>query len=173
MADPVSLEHQQSSSLPLLQRDRTTQLTRSVHLLGFDTLDHIVGCVHYDHPQDLSRLCRVSKQMYYICVPWIYRSAVFDFSGMGTTLLQRLADGFSELPRYVRSVRLNNCRKARTGDWAKLAESVLRLARLERFSWDSYADLPDVIHEPLLRFRPMPTLQAHVTRLYPRWINTR
>ena len=134
--------------------------------LHYDVLDMIVAYVFYDHPQDLLALSRASKQLYFTCIPWIYRITTINFSDLGVVVLRRLSRGQSTISTYVRSMVLKHCAKATSDDWVLVYKCLIRFARLESFFWDDYANIPRFVLENVHFHHPRSAVRAKVSRIY-------
>lgn len=134
-------------------------------LMTFDILNIVVRYVYQDSPESLLKLCKVSKQFYFISIPWLYRTVTINFSKRGTILLERLSNS-SSLARHVRQVVLKYCNCASARQWMLLSASLLKFTRLVNLSWDCFADLPSDVLDRMHNFHPRATLQASVVHMH-------
>ncbi|KAF2656031.1 hypothetical protein K491DRAFT_778302 [Lophiostoma macrostomum CBS 122681] len=92
---------------------------------------------------DLLMVSRVCRRLYLEAVPWIYRHVKIDFSMRShIRLLSRLAQGGTEIPRYIRMVRILPTNEWDTQELANLYTFFSKLTHLEELLWNNVASIP-------------------------------
>lgn len=122
------------------------QNTLRLQELNDDVLRLIIGEIFRDSDRPtLEAFSKVSRHLYQLSVPWLYRRLVILFTTKShrPLLLRLLKDG-SKLPSFIRELRIKQYLRSSSEQQCQLLELLHRLGRLESFWWDDYCDMPEV-----------------------------
>ncbi|OCL01270.1 hypothetical protein AOQ84DRAFT_393803 [Glonium stellatum] len=118
----------------------------SLQGLNDDVLRLIIGEIFRDDDRlTLDAVSKVSRRLYQISVPWLYRRVIILFTARShrALLLRLLKDG-SKLLSFIRELRIKRYLRSASEQQGQILELLHRLKRLESFWWDDYCDMPDV-----------------------------
>lgn len=135
--------------------------------LNYDVLDVIMNHIHLQAPEDLLKLCLVSKRLYMATVPWIYRYVAVKLSdGSSLQVLERITKENSKIAGCVWTLELKGCAEAPEDAWLPSRQCICQLTALREVIWNGYLNMPQSLIDVILSNCPKTTIEIKGRQVY-------
>lgn len=153
-----------------MARDLPKSLSNRVaRAFPLETLCEELVCLVVAHVEDLTDLCNmslVSRRLYLLTVPILYRHVTLHaFRKSDVELLKQLSHPRTRMPQYIRTLHFPEQQidliKNHVEHYKRMLTSLLKVKNLRVFKWEAHEDIPSEILDTIATRFPCASIELH------------